>query len=56
MKPKEEDLDVRTLHDLIDEEFSKAYPKKNLYNVFYLVLFANILINVDHGTLPACSI
>jgi hypothetical protein len=38
----------------IDELFSVEYPDANLYKVFILLFLCNTLVNVDHGTLPAC--
>lgn len=39
---------------LMEDEFEKIYNKKVVYNIFILVFIANILINIDHGTLPGC--
>ena len=36
------------------DEFEKIYNKKVVYNIFLLVFIANIIINIDHGTLPGC--
>ena len=41
---------------MIEKEFSKFYDKKFVWWVFTLVFISNVLINVDHGTLPGCSI
>lgn len=40
---------------LVQEEFGKVYSQKVIYIVFFLIFFTNILINVDHGSLPGCS-
>ena len=41
---------------LIEKEFQKYYSRKMVWWVFTLVFVSNVLINVDHGTLPGCSI
>lgn len=48
------DQSARLEEKLIEKEFFKHYDKKAVYTVFILVFGANVLINVDHGTLPAC--
>ena len=40
----------------MQEEFSKTYSQKVIYIVFFIIFYTNILINVDHGSLPGCSI
>ena len=32
-----------------------SYNKYVIYSLFFLVFFSNILINVDHGTLPGST-
>jgi len=39
---------------IMEDEFEKIYNKKVVYNVFFLVFMSNIIINIDHGTLPGC--
>ena len=41
--------------EMIDEEFSKAYKEEHLQMVFVLVFFSSLIVNIDHGSLPACS-
>jgi hypothetical protein len=41
---------------LIDKEFYKIYTKSTIYWTFALVFLSNVFINVDHGSLPGCSI
>ena len=40
---------------LIDAEFTKKYPDKQLYWIFMVNFFCSIMVNVDHGSLPGCS-
>lgn len=40
----------------MEKEFKKHYDSKMIWWVFTLVFLSNVLINVDHGTLPGCSI
>lgn len=35
-------------------EFNELYNRKIICSVFSLVFICNILINVDHGSLPGC--
>lgn len=39
----------------IQQEFNKHFDKRVIRLLFILVFISNILINVDHGTLPGCS-
>jgi hypothetical protein len=41
---------------LVQHEFKKVYSQKLIIIVFFLIFYTNILINVDHGSLPGCSI
>ena len=41
---------------LIDEEFQKQYNFKIIYAIFVLIFLSNVFINVDHGSLPGCSV
>lgn len=39
---------------IISQEFDKLYNPKLVYAIFIVIFLSNILINVDHGTLPGC--
>ena len=39
---------------IIEEKFNEFYSRKIIVSVFTLVFICNILINVDHGSLPGC--
>lgn len=39
---------------MVQAELDKIYDKKLIYILFIVVFLANVLINIDHGTLPAC--
>jgi sugar phosphate permease len=41
---------------LIDEEFYRHYNFKVIYAIFLLIFISNIFINIDHGSLPGCSV
>ena len=41
---------------LIEWEFFKNYSSKAIYGMFVLIFVSNILVNVDHGSLPGCSV
>lgn len=41
---------------IVEWEFFKLYNKKAITGMFILVFISNILINVDHGSLPGCSV
>lgn len=43
-------------NSLIEAEFYKHYNTKVIYCIFVLVFFSNVLINIDHGSLPGCSV
>jgi len=40
---------------MTQEEFQQAYSNTVIYSLFGLVFITNVLINVDHGTLPGCT-
>jgi hypothetical protein len=44
------------LHELIQEEFEKTFSSDKVLITFLMVMIANILVNIDHGTLPACAL
>lgn len=50
-----DETEKERLNGLIDEEFNKEYPQMVLICVFILNFFASILVNIDHGALPACT-
>ena len=37
------------------EMFNEHYKKSVIYSLFILVFFSNVLINIDHGTLPSST-
>ena len=41
---------------IVESEFFKIYNKSAITGMFTLVFVSNILINVDHGSLPGCSV
>ena len=41
---------------LIQEEFYKVYSPVAINILFYALFIGNILLNIDHGSLPGCSI
>ena len=43
------------MQELIDAEFTKNYPDKQLYWIFFVNFFCSVMVNVDHGSLPGCS-
>ena len=36
-------------------EFQSHYDRRVIYSLFFLIFFANIMINIDHGTLPGST-
>jgi len=36
--------------------FYKDYSKKALFFLYTLIFFSNLLINVDHGSIPAATL
>lgn len=43
-----------SMNEKIDELFTLEYPDRDLYKVFILLFVCNVMVNIDHGTLPAC--
>lgn len=41
---------------LVENEIYKKYSKGAIHGMLTLVFVSNILVNVDHGTLPGCSV
>jgi sugar phosphate permease len=41
---------------LIQVEFYKIYNSKVIYYIFFTIFLSNVFINIDHGSLPGCSI
>lgn len=41
---------------LVEREFFKHYSTTLIYIMFGLIFLSNVLINVDHGSLPGCSV
>lgn len=50
-----EDQQRRVFEDLVDAEFATKYSNARLYAVFCNLLVCVILVNVDHGSLPASA-
>ena len=48
-------LDSEEFQDLVDLEFGKDYDKKTINRIFYLMFLCSVSVNLDHGSLPACS-
>ena len=40
--------------ELIQAELDKLYGKRVIFNLFLVIFFANMIMNIDHGALPAC--
>ena len=40
---------------MVDIEFEKEYDSKTVYKIFYLMFLSSVSVNLDHGSLPACS-
>jgi sugar phosphate permease len=51
----ETSLDSDEFQDLVDKEFEKDYDKKTVSKIFYLMFLCSVSVNLDHGSLPACS-
>ena len=51
----EEEFEQARIHDLIDAEFNKTYKERVLYMVFLLNFVSSVMVNIDHGSLPACT-
>lgn len=45
----------KRIEEIAQAEFSAHYKQSVIYALFVLVFTTNILINVDHGTLPGCT-
>jgi sugar phosphate permease len=40
---------------MIEAEFNKVYEPRKIYMIFCLIFMCNLIINIDHGAIPACS-
>ena len=40
---------------MIDMEFEKEYDQKSVNVIFYIMFLCSVSVNIDHGSLPACS-
>ena len=36
-------------------EFEKEYDQKSVNVIFYIMFLCSVSVNIDHGSLPACS-
>ena len=52
IREKAEELEIA----LVEWEFFKLYNGNAITALFILIFMSNILINVDHGSLPGCSV
>jgi sugar phosphate permease len=43
-------------HIIVEHEFFKEYKQGPISGLFYLIFISNILVNIDHGSMPACSV
>jgi len=41
---------------LIQMEFYRMYSSKGISVIFFTIFLSNVFINIDHGSLPGCSI
>ena len=41
---------------LIQNEFYKIYKPGSIWLIFFTIFLSNVFINIDHGSLPGCSI
>ena len=48
-------LESEEFQDMVDIEFEKEYDSKTVYRIFYLMFLSSVSVNLDHGSLPACS-
>ena len=48
-------LESEEFQDMVDIEFEKEYDSKTVYKIFYLMFLSSVSVNLDHGSLPACS-
>jgi sugar phosphate permease len=49
------DEEQEQINQIAEEEFATKYDSTVIYSLFFLIFFSNILINVDHGTLPGST-
>lgn len=49
------DEQLREITAIAEAEFANSYDSAVIYSLFFLIFFANVLINVDHGTLPGST-
>lgn len=47
-------ISTQAMNDKIDDLFTKEFSDQQLYRVFLLLFACNVLVNIDHGTLPGC--
>ena len=36
--------------------FHNDYPKRKLFFLYTMIFFSNLLINIDHGSIPAATL
>ena len=48
-------LESEEFKDKVDKEFEKEYDSRTVYRIFYLMFLSSVSVNLDHGSLPACS-
>jgi len=51
-----EKMAERLERHLTDHEFYKMYSAKGISIIFVTIFLSNVFINIDHGSLPGCSI
>lgn len=51
----DKELAMKQVNEIAMAEFNQAYSPSIIYSLFALVFITNVLINVDHGTLPGCT-
>jgi predicted MFS family arabinose efflux permease len=51
---KNEDTETQIML-LAEAEFQSNFDRSVIYSLFFLVFFSNIMINIDHGTLPGST-
>ena len=54
-KSDKQDENLAKIEAMAEAEFKEHYNTTVIYSLFALIFIANVLINVDHGTLPACT-
>lgn len=47
-----DEAEEKEIEGLADEEYFEAYSARTRYFLFFILFFANVLINIDHGALP----